>query len=134
MADVRLGQSPFFDRGIEAITARRLESGQTLPELRQLLPPDAKQPHLERLLRQPTLSSYIDQAIAPRLQDRSLLMPQAFRATLRSALKALRQRIDQQKDPRARSARVLARARRVLDEEAELRELAQMYASTLYQG
>ena len=111
MADVRLGHSPFFDRGIDAITARRLEGATTLPELRKLLPPEAKQPHLDRLLQQPTLSAYIDQAIAPRIADRSLLMPHHFRAALRSALKELRQRVEQQKDPRARSARVRARAR-----------------------
>ncbi len=134
MADIRLGQTPFFDRGIEAITAQRLGGSQTLPEMRKLLPPENKLPHLDRLLAQPTLASYIDRAIAPRIDDRSLLMPHVFGATLRSALQELRKQIERQGDPRSRRSRVLTRARRVLDEEQELRELVQMYVSTLYQG
>lgn len=134
MADIRLGQTLFFDRGIDTITAEPRDASRTLPEMRKLLPPETKLAHLERLLNQPTLASYIEQSIAPQIRDRTLLMPHVFRATLQATLKELRKEIERNKDPRSRRGRVLSRARRVLDEEEELRELAQMYASTLYQG
>lgn len=135
MSDLRIGQGPFFDRGIDTITFKRGDASPGLPERRTLPPPEqAGRAQLERVLWQRTLSSYLDARTRPQVDDRQLLLPQHFRAALKGTLASLRQRAERQPDPKSREARVLKRAARLLAEEDELRELVQMYCTTLFQG
>ncbi|MFD0669003.1 hypothetical protein ACT80S_14880 [Ramlibacter sp. MAHUQ-53] len=135
MSDFRIGSGPFFERGIDQITFRRNEGAQGLPDRHHLIPADqASRPQLERLLARPTLDSLVEDAITPDIEDPELLLPARFRGVLKNTLATLRRRSEKEKDPRSRNARALARAAGLLAEEDELRDLAQMYLSTLYQG
>lgn len=135
MSDFRVGSGPFFERGIDRITFRPKEGAQGLPDLQHLVPADqTSRPQLDRLLARRTLDHLVDDAITPEVDDPELLLPSRFRGVLRNTLKSLRRRGEREKDPRSRDARALARAAGLLAEEDELRELAQMYLSTLYQG
>lgn len=135
MNDIRIGAGRFFDRGIDTITTRQGRMGEGLPDMHQLLPTEqGARPQLERLLAARSMESFIDDSLCPHLEDRELLLPQRFRSAMKSALGTLRRRQERSKDKQSREAKVLARAGRLLDEEEELRELAHMYCSTLYQG
>lgn len=135
MSEFNVGKGPFFHRGIDTITFKHDAGNEGLPAMQKLVPSEeGARPQLERLLNRPTLNGYLDQAIRPQVLNRELLMPHQFRATLKSALTTLRKRQEKQRDPKSREARVLARAARLLAEEDELRDLAQMYCSTLIPG
>ncbi len=135
MADQRIGPSPFFERGIDTIVVDKGQAHAQLPDLQLLLPlEDASQPQLERLLAADTFDRLLDAAARPAIADRTLLLPSRFNECLRGALAALKQEAAQRKDRNAPEAKALRRAVRLLTEEDELRELAHMYTSALYQG
>jgi len=135
MNDLRIDTGPFFARGIDRIVVGHEAGTRALPELQHLPPAErGVQPQLDRLLSRPTLNSLVDDAIEPDIDDPELLLPPRFRAALRQALQTLRRRAERHQDPRSRDARTLQRAIGLLAEEDELRDLAQMYLSSLYQG
>ncbi len=135
MSDFRVGSGPFFERGIDRITFRAKEGAQGLPDLHHLIPAEqSHRPQLDRLLARPTLDTLVDDAITPDIDDPELLLPSRFRGAPKGTLRSLRRRAEKEKDPRSRNARALSRAAGLLAEEDELRDLAQMYLSTLYQG
>ena len=73
----------------------------------------------------------------PQIVNRDLLVPARFREALDNALQHLRDAAAQRQpagDGGDDDLRMLNRATRLLSEEVGLRDLVQMYRSTLYQG
>ncbi len=132
--DMDLGLDRYgLDRGIESIS-RTSRPDTPLPETVQM-PPAAQlsRPELERLLQRPTLQGYLTEQLQPRIADRQVLIPQRFEHTLNAAAKKLRDGASGGRD-RDDTARKLGKAARLLADEVSLRELLNMYRSTLYQG
>lgn len=136
MNDLRIGSGAYFDRGIDSITFKAGENALSLASQKDLPPSDQiSRPQLEKLLEMPNLETFLEDAIRPELSDRELLMPGKFRQTLSSALDTLQTTSTElQTKGDVDSAKIINRASRLLTEEAGLRELVQMYRSTLYQG
>lgn len=140
MRDVKLGRgAPFsFDRGIEDVTYKRKESSQAqfvMPDQRMLAPvEERKRPQIDELLSQPTLESWIEDAIRPEIADAELLLPGQFRAAMRKVLGTIRRSADAKRGSSPAEAKILNRGIRILMEEEELQELVLMYRSSLYQG
>lgn len=136
------GQSLVFDRGIESITFARDQGDLSMPERMQSAPPElTSRPQLSMLLDRPSLDDGIANAIRPPLVDRDLLVPGKFREALDGAVQRLKDAAARQAPADANTAgsgddalRVLNRATRLLNEEVNLRDLVQMYRSSLYQG
>lgn len=134
MSDLRLNASLAFDRGIDSITYARQEKAMPLPERSAAPPPDTEvRAQLDLLLQKPSMDSRLDSLLRPHLENRALLSPGRFQEALGSTLQHLRQAA-QQAPESSGEARSLNRAVRLLNEEASLRDLVQMYRSALYQG
>ncbi len=134
MSDIRISSNLVFDRGIESITHAQQQTASTLPERGDASPPDiGVRGQLDLLLQKPSMDDRLDAGLRPPLEHRDLLLPGRFREALGAAIQCLRQAADN--GPEASDQpRVLNRAARLLSEESNLRELVQMYRSTLYQG
>jgi type III secretion protein X len=129
MPDLRLDSSLAFDRGIDRIVHERTPDA--LPEALNIAPSEMPQPaELDRLLALPNLDDYLQGTLHPQLDNKDLLQPARFRQALEGAREALRQAAED--DPE--NAKTLNRAARLLSEEADLRDLLQMYRSMLLQG
>ena len=89
------------------------------------------EPELDRLLHQPNLQDFLASELRPQIPDRALLTPQQFERTLRQAAQTLS---DATSKNDAAVSPALKKAARALGEEANLRELLNMYRSTLFQG
>ena len=135
MAEMHIGHSPYFARGIESIVTGDPKAASHLPETRKLLPlEDAGRSMLDKLLTAPTYDAFLDEAIRPVVDDLAQLSPRGFTEGLSAARTALARAGERIEDARSPDARVLARAQRLLDEHLELRALAQMYANALVAG
>lgn len=123
-----------FDRGIETITYARRDAQTSLPERGEAPPPETGvRDQLSALLDQPSISSYLDQAIgAPEVKP-DMLAPGRFQGALESLLQRLTE-LGLKGELDTDDARMLNRAQRVLGQEAELRSLVAMYRSVMYQG
>lgn len=133
MSDIRLN-SLVFDRGINSITYARDEAVSTMPERGNAPPPDvAVRAQLDALLEKPSMDSRLDAALRPQMVNRDLLLPGRFREALSDCLNLLRQAAEKSPDSSDQS-RMLNRSVRLLGEESSLRDLLQMYRSSLYQG
>jgi|GEM_PF-541147 len=133
-SDLDLGLDRYsLDRGIESISQSGLPD-LPLPDATQM-PPAAQlnRPELDRLLQRPTLKDYVNEQLQPKIDDRQLLIPQRFERTLLGAAQTLRT-LSTAQESRKGAATALGKAARLLAEEANLRELLNMYRSTLYQG
>jgi type III secretion protein X len=121
-----------LDRGIDSIS-RNTQPEVPLPDAAHL-PPAAQlsRPELDRLLWRPNLQDYLAEQLQPEIADRQLLTPQRFERTLRAAVGRLRELAA--REGRAGNAQLLGKAAQALAEEANLRELLNMYRSTLFQG
>ena len=129
MPDLRLDSPLAFDRGIDRVVHERTPDA--LPEGLNIAPSEMPQPaELDRLLALPNLDDYLQRALYPQLDNKDLLQPARFRQALEGAREALRQAAED--DPE--NAKTLNRAARLLSEEADLRDLLQMYRSMLLQG
>lgn len=129
MPDLRLDSPLSFDRGIDRVVHERVPDA--LPEALNIAPSEMPQPaELDRLLAMPNLDDFLQTALQPRLDNKDLLQPARFRQALEGAREALRQAAEGDPD----SAKALNRAARLLSEEADLRDLLQMYRSMLLQG
>jgi type III secretion protein X len=122
-----------LERGIEGVShlRRDTEERDFWPEHQSLPPPSqAVKAQLSELLNSPDMTWYLSSALQPTVSKPELLTPARFHATLSTALQQIRAetRINSE------DAKLLARAVRLLTEEIGLRELAQMYRSSLYQG
>ncbi len=133
MSDIRFN-SLVFDRGIESISYTLQESMEAMPRRSEAPPPDiGVRAQLDQVLRQTSMNDRLDKALRPELMDRSLLSHRMFHAALRSVRKRLRESALQHEES-SHEARTFNRAMRLLNEESSLRELVQMYRSSLYQG
>jgi hypothetical protein len=124
-----LGLPYSFDRGLVDVQFRSAEPA--LPAKReQLDPSESLSSPLQALLQGSGLQQRIETALQPPLAERSLLRPGPFTAALIEARDAFR--AASSADPA--QAKLLDAARRTLDEELGLRELAAMYRGVLQQG
>jgi len=129
MPDLRLDSPLSFDRGIDRVVHERTPDA--LPDAFNMAPSEMPQPaELDRLLALPNLDDYLQGSLYPQLDNKELLQPARFRQALEGAREALRQAGES--DPE--NAKVLNRAARLLSDEADLRDLLQMYRSMLLQG
>ena len=130
MPDLRLDSPLSFDRGLDRVVHEQGPRS-SLPEGLNIAPSEMPHPaELDRLLAMPNLDDYLQETLLPRLENKELLQPGTFRQALEGARDMLRQAAEA--DPE--QARTLNRAARVLSEEADLRDLLQMYRSMLLQG
>ncbi len=135
MTDMRIS-GLVFDRGIDSITYAQQDAQPTLPERGESAPPDVgARAQLAALLDRPSIEDFLDSSTRPQIANRDLLVPARFRERLDSALQQLRD-VAAQRQPADGDdeLRILNRATRLLSEEVGLRDLVQMYRSTLYQG
>ncbi len=122
-----------LDRGIESIS-RASQPAVPLPDATHLAPAaQLSRPELDRLLLRPNLQDYIAEQLAPEIADRQLLTPQRFERALHAAVRSLRG-FAEANGGRGEAAPALGKAARQRSEEANLRELLNMYLSALYQG
>ena len=122
-----------FDRGIDSIIYKT-QVDAPLPEVSQLTPSDTiSLPELEKLLALPTLGDFLAEALKPDIENKDLLTPQGFQRALEDALPALRQLAEEGKLG-TETVSLINKAARILSEEANLRDLLNMYRSVLYQG
>ena len=130
MPDLRLDTPLNFDRGIDRVV-HETGTPSVLPQGVNVSPSEMPQPaELDRLLAMPNLEDYVRETLRPRLDNKELLQPAQFREALEGAREALRDAAEA--DPE--HARALNKAARVLSEEADMRDLLQMYRSMLLQG
>lgn len=133
MTDVKRSIDDFFDRGIDRIIERRQEAPLAPAGLQRLTPADPQtQSALQRLLDAPGFDHDLQEAIRPVCDDRGLLLPQNFAAALARAnadLLAASQRLE---PGHSRRALAIERATRLLSDDLDLRELAQMYFAALH--
>ena len=120
-----------FDRGIDRILHGN-SLGLPLPASGQLLPTEAvTRPELERLLSLTNLQDFLAGALRPEIENKTLLTPPGFHLALRNCLAGLHKQAAGLGDKKGKA---LIKAAAILDEEANLRDLLQMYRSALYQG
>lgn len=122
-----------LDRGIERVShlRRNAEDRNFWPEHQSLPPPSqTARAQLKELLESPDMAWYLNSELQPVVTNPELLTPARFHATLGSALNQLRR----ESRTHSEEAKLLHRAARLLTEEIGLRELAQMYRSSLFQG
>jgi type III secretion protein X len=130
MPDLRLDSPLAFDRGIDRVVHERNDHA-SLPSGINLAPSEMPQPaELDRLLAMPNLEDYLQNTFLPQLENKELLQPGQFRSALENAREMLRGAAEA--DPE--QAKTLNKAARLLSEEADLRDLLQMYRSMLLQG
>jgi type III secretion protein X len=78
----------------------------------------------------PNLDDYITSELAPLMTEAGLLMPNRFNRALRDGADELKGAEDA--DPR--NARILRAARRLMGDQATMRDLVTMYRSALLKG
>jgi hypothetical protein len=121
-----------LDRGLESIS-QNTRPEVPLPDASHLPPAETlNRPELDRVLHQPTLRDFLARELMPQVSDRQLLTPQRFEGTLRQAAQTLRDMPSTGNT--GGSSPAIAKAARALAEESNLRELLNMYRSTLFQG
>lgn len=128
----RVRNTPFpMDHGIEKILRvdeeRRVDTG-TAGDLSPAFSP--VKPRLEQLYAMPNLDDYIASQLAPSMTEAGLLMPSRFHRALREGAEELK--LAEEADPR--NARILRAARRLMGDQASLRDLVTMYRSALLRG
>lgn len=136
MAELRIGQQVFFERGIDSIVGTP-EGVDVLylPDTHELAPAAlVRATALDELLSVRNLESLLEASVRPELAERDLLSPQRFRATLNSVLARFAHVADARRHANPRLARTLDGAARVLADETELRDLLQIYRTALLQG
>lgn len=120
-----------FDRGIDSITYTAAQTSEShLPDAQKLLPPnEGIKQQLSELLT-PTTEDFLAQQLKPELLNRELVLPGKFTKTLGET----RDVFSNAAEKGGSNEKVFNRAARQLKDESELRDLAFMYRSALYQG
>lgn len=135
MSSLRIGQAPFFERGIESVVTGQEHQPPRLPDGRLLPPSHQPAPSaLDQLLHVPTLEALLDQAIEPEPPDARLLLPAGFDAARRSIRARMAARLAEWQDSAPAQAKVIQRADRLLREQEQLWEQAQRNWYALLQG
>jgi type III secretion protein X len=121
------GSAPLLDLVRQSVTV----GSAPLPDFADVAPPETPaHSKLDQLLALPNIDEFIDGELRPGIDSLEILSPSRFRSELGSTLAGLRAAAET--SPRA--ARTLGRAARLLADEANLRDLLQMYRSALVQG
>ncbi|HVZ45046.1 MAG TPA: hypothetical protein VHA82_14645 [Ramlibacter sp.] len=124
-------QTPFpMDRGIDKILHADdlgVDTG-TSAELSPAFSPT--KPRLEQLYALPNLEDYLASQLAPLVNEPAVLLRNRFEKALREGVESLL--AAEEEDPR--NAHLFRRARRLMGEQAQLRELVQMYCQALLKG
>lgn len=120
-----------FERGIERI----IQSGEarqgTLPKDGRLAPSESRAvPRLEQLLHTATLADNLSADVAPRIDERDLLLPDRFHRTLCEVQDALAREAARHPGQEG----VFKEAASLLREERELRDLVDAYRNALFKG
>lgn len=119
MATIGNDTGPRFERGIERVTFTRGQAVQTLPNTRELPPPEAAvESNLARIFRQPNLNQWLLENFRPHLTDRSLFVPTVFKLLVLETGKSLNAAA--QRTPA--DSRVLRRAADILSDAHRLNE------------
>lgn len=128
----RIRNTPFpMDRGIEKILRSEDESIAESGPVAEISPAFSPvKPRLEQLYPLPNLEEYLNEELRPLPTGASLLLPNRFERALRDAMDALL--AAEGEDPR--NAHVFRRARKLMGEQASLRDLVRMYRSALLKG
>jgi type III secretion protein X len=133
MVDLRIGSTPFFDRGIESII--RTPESPRLPDRGDLAPSELAGPAaLDELLFAANLESLLDAYVRPTLAERDLLTPQRFRDAMESVVLYFVGAADTRRRANPRVGKTLDGAVQLLTDDIELRDLLQMYRYALLQG
>lgn len=120
-----------FDRGIDRIISADEQPRGGLPGDGRLAPGETRTlPRLDRILHADTLADALHDELAPRLDDRGILIPDQFHRALSDALDDLRSAQKAQPE----HAATFREAQAVLREERELRDLLDMYRNALFKG
>lgn len=124
--------TPFpMDRGIEKILRSDEDGGVDTGASAELSPAFSPvKPRLEQLYPLPNLEDYLAQETMPSAMEASLLLPGKFERALRDAVDSFL--AAEEEDPR--NAHVFRRARKLMGEQATLRDLVRMYRSALLKG
>lgn len=135
MPDLRIGGGDFFARGLDGISHMSVTEARGLPDPHELAPADqAQRPQLDQLLALPNIESFLEDSLRPELDDPDLLTPTRFHEVQTAVQTQIEARAEALRASDPEGAKVLARAGRLLADELNLRELLQMYRSSLYQG
>lgn len=128
----RVRNTPFpMDRGIEKILRADDDKNVEIGPAGDISPAFSPvKPRLEQLYAMPNLDDYIASELAPLMAEAGLLMPSRFNRALRDGADELKEAEDA--DPR--NARILRAARRLMGDQASLRDLVTMYRSALLKG
>jgi len=119
MATIGNDTGPRFERGIERVSFTRGQAVQTLPNTRELPPPEAAvESHLSQIFRQTNLNQWLLDNFRPNLTDRSLLVPTIFKVLVLETSKSLNAAA--QRTPA--DSRVLQHAANILIEAHRLNE------------
>jgi hypothetical protein len=120
-----------FDRGIDRII-RNDQHEASLPDAAPLPPTEAiSSCELDRLLALPNLEDFLAADLQPAIADKTMLTPQGFELALRDAIATLDEHAS---DPAEEPSPAIAKARRLLGKEAELRDLVFACRHALHQG
>lgn len=132
MKRVGTGSTPFpMDRGIEKILRANEDDKIECGPVADISPAFSPiRPRLEQLYALPNLEDYLSSQLAPLIGDPGLLLPSRFEKALQEGVASLL--ASEGEDPR--NAHFFRRARRLMSEQAKLRELVQMYRRALLKG
>lgn len=120
-----------FDRGIDRVITQTDAPQGHLPTNGRLAPSDGRvMPKLEQLLAAPNIGNRLAAELAPRMEDRDMLLPDQFHRTLHAAQDRLASESRNHPEHKA----LFREAQNVLKEERDLRDLVDMYRSALFKG
>lgn len=134
MSEIRIGDSGFFDHGLDEISEAPLGVRPGLPTHGQLSPAEARAAPLSQLLAPSDIESFLNSVVRPDIPDRDTLTPSRFQQALSTTLDTLVQISDTLHASDPDGAKTVRQAIRVLREDVGLRELVQMYRSAVHQG
>lgn len=120
-----------FDRGIDRIITPDETPQGRLPTEGRLAPSgEAVTPKLDQLLKTPNLADGLAAELAPRIDERDVLLPDQFHRTMTEVRAMLGKEAANHPQHKA----VFRDAAAVLKEEGDLRDLVDMYRSALFKG
>lgn len=120
-----------FDRGIDRVITQTDTPQGHLPADGRLAPSDGRvMPRLDQLLAAPNIGNRLAAELAPRMEDRDMLLPDQFHG----ALNAVQDRLGKEVRNHPENKAAFREAQGVLKEESDLRDLVDMYRSALFKG
>lgn len=136
MAELRIGQAAFFERGIDSIVGSPdVTQPLRLPEGHDAAPvAHVHLDALDTLFQVANLESLLDASVHPDAMQRELLSPRYFRAALDAAVVELTHLAAARRPTQPDAAGLLDAGVRELTAAADLHDLLKMYRNALLQG